>query len=39
MPLTYHGAETAMRAIGARVSSHIVRRKFGMSALPSGHLT
>ena len=26
------------RAIGARVSSHIVR-KFGMSALPQGHLT
>ncbi|MDO9473007.1 MAG: glutamate synthase large subunit [Caulobacter sp.] len=37
MQLTYTVRNTA-RAIGARVSSHITR-KFGMSALPSGHLT
>ncbi|MBI5939366.1 MAG: glutamate synthase large subunit, partial [Caulobacterales bacterium] len=37
MQLTYTVRNTA-RAIGARVSSHIVR-KFGMSALPAGHLT
>jgi glutamate synthase (NADPH/NADH) large chain len=37
MQLTYTVRNTA-RAIGARISSHIVR-KFGMSALPSGHLT
>ena len=37
MQLTYTVANTA-RAIGARVSSHIVR-KFGMTGLPAGHLT
>ncbi|MDP1630734.1 MAG: glutamate synthase large subunit [Caulobacter sp.] len=37
MQLTYTVRNTT-RAIGARVSSHITR-KFGMSALPSGHLT
>ena len=37
MQLTYTVRNTA-RAIGARVSSHITR-KFGMSALPAGHLT
>ena len=37
MQLTYTVRNTA-RAIGARVSSHITR-KFGMSALPSDHLT
>ncbi|MCF8503734.1 MAG: glutamate synthase large subunit [Caulobacter sp.] len=37
MQLTYTVRNTA-RAIGARISSHIVR-KFGMSALPSDHLT
>jgi glutamate synthase (NADPH/NADH) large chain len=37
MQLTYTVRNTA-RAIGARVSSHIVR-KFGMTALPGGHLT
>ncbi|HYE45016.1 MAG TPA: glutamate synthase large subunit [Caulobacter sp.] len=37
MQLTYTVRNTA-RAIGARISSHIVR-KFGMSALPAGHLT
>jgi glutamate synthase (NADPH) large chain len=37
MQLTYTVANTA-RAIGSRVSSHIVR-KFGMSGLPHGHLT
>jgi glutamate synthase (NADPH/NADH) large chain len=37
MQLTYTVANTA-RAIGARVSSHIVR-KFGMGGLPHGHLT
>jgi glutamate synthase (NADPH/NADH) large chain len=37
MQLTYTVANTA-RAIGARVSSHIVR-KFGMTGLPHGHLT
>ncbi|MFN3858847.1 MAG: glutamate synthase large subunit [Caulobacter sp.] len=37
MQLTYTVRNTA-RAIGSRVSSHIVR-KFGMSALPAGHLT
>jgi glutamate synthase (NADPH/NADH) large chain len=37
MQLTYTVANTA-RAIGARVSSHIVR-KFGMNGLPHGHLT
>ena len=37
MQLTYTVRNTA-RAIGARVSSHIVR-KFGMDGLPPGHLT
>ncbi len=37
MQLTYTVRNTA-RAIGARISSHITR-KFGMSALPSDHLT
>ena len=37
MQLTYTVANTA-RAIGARISSHIVK-KFGMSGLPHGHLT
>jgi glutamate synthase (NADPH/NADH) large chain len=37
MQLTYTVRNTA-RAIGARVSSHITR-KFGMSTLPSDHLT
>ena len=37
MQLTYTVRNTA-RAIGSRISSHIVR-KFGMSALPAGHLT
>ena len=37
MQLTYTVRNTA-RAIGARVSSHIVR-KFGMDGLPAGHLT
>ena len=37
MQLTYTVANTA-RAIGARISSHIVR-KFGMTGLPPGHLT
>jgi glutamate synthase (NADPH/NADH) large chain len=37
MQLTYTVRNTA-RAIGARVSSHIVR-KFGMTGLPAGHLT
>ena len=37
MQLTYTVANTA-RAIGARVSSHIVR-KYGMEQLPHGHLT
>ncbi len=37
MQLTYTVRNTA-RAIGSRVSSHITR-KFGMSALPSDHLT
>jgi glutamate synthase (NADPH/NADH) large chain len=37
MQLTYTVANTA-RAIGARISSHIVR-KFGMTGLPHGHLT
>jgi glutamate synthase (NADPH/NADH) large chain len=37
MQLTYTVANTA-RAIGARTSSHIVR-KFGMNGLPHGHLT
>jgi glutamate synthase (NADPH/NADH) large chain len=37
MQLTYTVRNTA-RAIGARISSHIVR-KFGMDGLPPGHLT
>jgi glutamate synthase (NADPH/NADH) large chain len=37
MQLTYTVRNTT-RAIGARVSSHIVR-KFGMNGLPHGHLT
>ncbi len=37
MQLTYTVANTA-RAIGSRVSSHIVR-KYGMNGLPPGHLT
>jgi glutamate synthase (NADPH/NADH) large chain len=37
MQLTYTVRNTA-RAIGARISSHIVR-KFGMDGLPAGHLT
>ncbi|HWA63127.1 MAG TPA: glutamate synthase large subunit, partial [Caulobacteraceae bacterium] len=37
MQLTYTVRNTA-RAIGARISSHIVR-KFGMTGLPAGHLT
>ncbi len=37
MQLTYTVANTA-RAIGSRVSSHIVR-KYGMTGLPHGHLT
>ena len=37
MQLTYTVPNTA-RAIGSRVSSHIVR-KFGMTGLPHGHLT
>ena len=37
MQLTYTVANTS-RAIGTRVSSHIVR-KFGMTGLPHGHLT
>jgi glutamate synthase (NADPH/NADH) large chain len=37
MQLTYTVANTA-RAIGARVSSHIVR-KYGLTGLPHGHLT
>jgi glutamate synthase (NADPH/NADH) large chain len=37
MQLTYTVRNTA-RAIGARTSSHIVR-KFGMTGLPPGHLT
>ena len=37
MQLTYTVRNTT-RAIGARVSSHIVR-KFGMNGLPPGHLT
>jgi glutamate synthase (NADPH/NADH) large chain len=37
MQLTYTVRNTA-RAIGARISSHIVR-KFGMKGLPHGHLT
>ncbi|MDQ0465443.1 glutamate synthase (NADPH/NADH) large chain [Caulobacter ginsengisoli] len=37
MQLTYTVRNTA-RAIGARISSHLVR-KFGMNALPSDHLT
>ena len=37
MQLTYTVRNTA-RAIGARISSHIVR-KFGMEGLPPGHLT
>jgi glutamate synthase (NADPH/NADH) large chain len=37
MQLTYTVRNTA-RAIGARISSHIVR-KFGMNGLPPGHLT
>jgi len=37
MQLTYTVRNT-VRAIGARVSSHIVR-KFGMNGLPHGHLT
>ena len=37
MQLTYTVANTS-RAIGARVSSHIVR-KYGMTGLPHGHLT
>ncbi|HUO22416.1 MAG TPA: glutamate synthase large subunit [Caulobacteraceae bacterium] len=37
MQLTYTVRNTA-RAIGSRVSSHIVR-KFGMDGLPPGHLT
>jgi glutamate synthase (NADPH/NADH) large chain len=37
MQLTYTVANTA-RAIGSRISSHIVR-KFGMAGLPHGHLT
>ena len=37
MQLTYTVANTA-RAIGSRISSHIVR-KFGMVGLPHGHLT
>jgi glutamate synthase (NADPH/NADH) large chain len=37
MQLTYTVRNTA-RAIGSRTSSHIVQ-KFGMSALPHGHLT
>ena len=37
MQLTYTVANTA-RAIGSRVSSHVVR-KFGMAGLPAGHLT
>jgi glutamate synthase (NADPH/NADH) large chain len=37
MQLTYTVRNTA-RAIGSRISSHLVR-KFGMNALPSDHLT
>jgi glutamate synthase (NADPH/NADH) large chain len=37
MQLTYTVRNTA-RAIGSRISSHIVR-KFGMKGLPAGHLT
>jgi glutamate synthase (NADPH/NADH) large chain len=37
MQLTYTVRNT-MRSIGARMSSHIVR-KFGMTGLPAGHLT
>jgi glutamate synthase (NADPH/NADH) large chain len=37
MQLTYTVRNTA-RAIGSRISSHIVR-KFGMTGLPAGHLT
>ncbi len=37
MQLTYTVANTA-RAIGSRISSHIVR-KYGMAGLPPGHLT
>jgi glutamate synthase (NADPH) large chain len=37
MQLTYTVRNTA-RAIGSRISSHIVR-KFGMQGLPQGHLT
>ena len=37
MQLTYTVANTA-RAIGSRISSHVVR-KYGMNGLPAGHLT